>query len=810
MPRSGQRPNQRSADQRRGSRQPGQEANGRDVGNEGLGPCPGGVSKENMEAISAPYNFVPLADWVHIPEWKDQVSHDLPFRDGFCGEIAYRLVAESPLLVGGNQQGDNGDNPGEVKFFKTPDGYAIPGSSLKGMLRAVVEIAGFGRFRMVDDGRPGLRDITGRFVADSYAAKLRGDTHNQDKVRAGFLHQRDDGGYVIIPCKMVRLDHRKLAGWLDVQEIKMVKGRDGNEKQVKTPIFNRDKHRAVAKKYQRWEELCKQNHVTHNLIQVSITDGQVTDLCGSIDAVPVLTGQISDFRDDKPHGNRKGKYKDFVFYEPDEKKPVQVPDASWRDFLRIHGDEEKGKRAEEMSWPGYWKKKFRGGEQVPVFYVQDGCLLRIGLAYMPKLAGDFSLHNMIEHSSNEHLQPSGQEYGYDLADLLFGVTNGNKQDDSLRGRVSCETALVEGEPQVEQQPDTILNSPKPTYFPNYITQDTNPETWKLNTGKQYATYMETQQSRSPTLRGFKRYPARPEDMTHVQMLTEEQRVNRKIQVRLYALPKMTVFSGRILFHNLKQEELGALLWAVAWGGEETLRHGLGMGKPFGFGQVRFEINHEASRLTPNDPDKEETSFDRNAIQDLMSKFSEHMERACSAQDHSWRNSLQLANLLAMAEPKVADELPNGMELRHMLLMRCKRNGRRQTLNEFQWAKQEPPGPFALPDYAVATKQIDQSALLPTNGTGGSRASRGEIHDAKHPWLVKIIPTVAKDNNIPMDRKEDIWGGRPLAKSWDGIEDSETKAAVLEEIKAYWQAHEWWDSPPKGAKRKAKQIYDEAT
>ena len=32
--------------------------------------------------INAPYNFAPLADQVYLPAWGDQVTHDIPFRDG--------------------------------------------------------------------------------------------------------------------------------------------------------------------------------------------------------------------------------------------------------------------------------------------------------------------------------------------------------------------------------------------------------------------------------------------------------------------------------------------------------------------------------------------------------------------------------------------------------------------------------------------------------------------------------------------------------------------------------------------------------
>ena len=108
-----------------------------------------------MDQINAPYNFVPLSDKVVIPEWGDKVSHDLPFRDGISGELELTITAKTDILVGGMQ------NNGHVHFFKTPDGkYAIPGSSLRGMFRNVMEIATFSRMSAVDEKSYGLRDIS--------------------------------------------------------------------------------------------------------------------------------------------------------------------------------------------------------------------------------------------------------------------------------------------------------------------------------------------------------------------------------------------------------------------------------------------------------------------------------------------------------------------------------------------------------------------------------------------------------------------------------------------------------------------------
>lgn len=755
----------------RGKKERHERSRGKD--GDTLGPCPPGIAKENMQAISAPYNFVPLAGWVHIPDWSYQVSHDLPFQDGFSGEICYTLTADSPLLVGGEQQEPTDDRPSEVRHFQLPNGrYAIPGASLKGMLRAVVEIAGFGRMRMVDDARPGLRDITGSFVRQSYTDKVR------NKVKPGFLRQRTDGGQEIVPCKMVRLNHRDLENALDVSK----------------PIFKA--RWSVAEKYRQWSELCEE--AGKDPARIKIDPGQLDAqrlFRGQTEGIPVFTGQISDST------TPKGKQRDFVFYKTDESQVVEVTQEAWRDFLHIHGDKE-GKP--EMSWPGYWKRLFRQGQKVPVFYAQERNLLRIGLAYMPKLAGDFSIHDMIGHSSEQHCEPPGLQYGYDLADLLFGAINGDHQEDALRGRVSCETAIVNGSPEPTPQPDTILNGPKPTYFPNYITQDPDPNSWKLRSD-QYATYMETQQSKRPTLRGFKRYPTRPEDMTHVQQLTEEQKDNKKVQVRLHTLPAGTTFTGRIVFHNLKPEELGTLLWALTWGSNPKLRHGLGMGKPFGFGQVRIRPDYGNSRVIPNDPAHPEAMLNEEELKRLVEVFEAHMEKACSGHGDGWWGSPQIANLLAMADPEAAQKLPAGMALRHMLLMRCKRNGKRENLNEFQWAKQQPPGPFVLADYGVATGHLDPAAATPPSS---GKVAAGSADSPRHPWLLEQFSILSREHNIT-DPAE-IWGGQPLAKAWSAVEDPERKSEVLREIETYWRNKGWWENPPKGAKRRAKQIYDQGS
>ena len=110
---------------------------------------------------ASPYNFVRLAEHVWVPDGKvsepdgkvSPASHDVPFKDGVCGTLEVELRCHAPLMVGGQRESN------AVGFFRTPGGQrAVPGSSLRGMLRNVLEIAAFGRMGMVDDRRIRTRD----------------------------------------------------------------------------------------------------------------------------------------------------------------------------------------------------------------------------------------------------------------------------------------------------------------------------------------------------------------------------------------------------------------------------------------------------------------------------------------------------------------------------------------------------------------------------------------------------------------------------------------------------------------------------
>ena len=117
----------------------------------GAGPAP----------LTAPFRFARIARWIYEPDWAPLVSHDVPFADGLCGEAEVEITAKSSILVGGDRRKPSGGEAGEVRPFRLPDGdYAIPGSALQGMARAILEVAAFGRLGpWVEDRKFGIHDL---------------------------------------------------------------------------------------------------------------------------------------------------------------------------------------------------------------------------------------------------------------------------------------------------------------------------------------------------------------------------------------------------------------------------------------------------------------------------------------------------------------------------------------------------------------------------------------------------------------------------------------------------------------------------
>jgi CRISPR/Cas system CSM-associated protein Csm3 (group 7 of RAMP superfamily) len=156
--------------------------------------------------------------------------------------------------------------------------------------------------------------------------------------------------------------------------------------------------------------------------------------------------------------------------------------------------------------------------------------------------------------------------GYDMAELIFGYTD---DDNSLKGRVHVGHAFaisaVELPIKELDELSFVMGSPKPSYSPIYI------KVKEQKNGK-----------RETIISGYKRYPTREK--------AEAPKIGDKVKDKLKTfakpLPKGTKFKSEIIFHNLKPEELGAILYIL--NSENIKFHQLGGIKPYGYGKVKMQ------------------------------------------------------------------------------------------------------------------------------------------------------------------------------------------------------------------------------
>lgn len=705
------------------------------------------------QGLHAAYNFVPLSRWIHQPDWADQVSHDIPFEDGLCGHLDLTIKAHSPILVGQEQVREK-----PLTFHRLPDGrFAIPGSSLRGLIRNVIEIAAFGKLRYVDDQRFGVRDLTNGAIPfyRQYLTRDRGNQTYEPLSKSGWL-RFTNGSWTLTPCEHARVEHHDLRAFL---------GKDW------VSISKADRPSALEK-YEAW--------VRHQpKLKIAFEAGPLRDQqhngkrlhyrkANSLGKGPdhgmlVFTGQ--------PGPN---KHMEFVFFATDEAHAKPLPEATANDFIAIHAES-----AEWQSWhqkKPAWQSQYDHG--IPVFYLQEpnGHIRALGMSQMFKLAYQHSVGTMIDHTQPRHRDHAA----LDLADLIFGLAHPDEPSLSLKGRADFSAAVCTDSAPHELPPKAvILNNPKPTFYPNYVVQDAVRGTLK---GREYQTY----DGASPEIRGWKRYPARPTDpLTLFPPLEGKQRDNRKVQVQLQPLAEGVEFTASLRFHNLRPIELGALAWALTWNDNPRLRHAIGLGKPLGLGQISIDIT--AADLRPNRHHLEDTAA--ATWQDCLGNFIEHMESHYrEAQMNSvpsgWLESEQLVQLLAMADPRQSPGQPG--DLSHPKLG----NGP----NEFLEAKKHFQ---VLPEYVDFEGRRDRDidwSERDANAPGSASAER---------WLKERLQALSAQHHTPEDT---LLFGRLIAQEWQQIDDPMLKADTLALIRDHWESAGRWDNPQGKAAKTARAIY----
>lgn len=603
-----------------------------------------------MSKVTSPYGFVPVSEHVYFPAHAGIPAADVPFRDGVWGTVQVTVEAETPIFVRGDGS----------TFFQLPDGtFAIPGSSLRGGIRNAVEIASFGKLGRVNDQRYGVRDLQNQDVYVRHMAGVldRADGGKREPmplVNAGWLVKRGGAGVAaeIEICDFYKLEYDRFLEPLCRERGCRLRPGD---------------RQSAPRRYRDWGDE-RGDHATRGLRAEVREDraqgpcqpsryGKVTAVGGrGLEGTIVFTGQPMN----RHRGDKRKKHHDFLFVDQPGRR-VSVTKQVFDDFRFIHSDRGQQNRDVTAERPneewGFWKKVFDEGGKVPVFFLleEQGGAIRlraIGLAMMFRLAYRKTTGDAVRNA-----QPAYKDPDPDLAELIFGTvgsTSGpqerRREARARRGRVSFSLLRAQGAPRPDPTEARVLSAPKPTFYPAYVEQSPvgQPPGMKAANKDSYRTYMDD----DVRVRGWKRF--RPQDVWKgppLQKPSGGKMDTSDIESRFAPLPAGTRFTGTMRLHNLLPEEIGALLWVLTWGGDETCRHLLGLARPFGFGRVRIEVGERSLQRNLDG-----APVSSGQVQEALAAFEQRMEEFAARKgiEGGWSGSLQIRELKALARP-----LPSG-------------------------------------------------------------------------------------------------------------------------------------------------------
>lgn len=603
----------------------------------------------NDRVMRAPYNFVPLPEAVLTVDQKDLPGHDCYRGDRHTGNIELDIETETLLYTRCAYSPEFADlevqrTPQRQEFFHhgDPNVPYLPGSSLRGMMRTLVEIIGFGKMTHVYDERLIFRavgDTTS--LGQMYRSKLLGTgnplPYPGQNLKAGYLRKQGTEWYIAPSTEHNGESFVHTQTYPSFAEAHHQEA-DYNGSDL-VPVWVRPPARRRIKPPS-----------AHNKPALELADVPDSDIRQKhSDTPPQGAGWVSGLL--VRSGDMKGKHMHCIIYEANRGGWIPIPRNLW-ELYEQDRKINRGIPCRELRNPGD-----------PLFYLMvpaqitetnpDG-LVFFGPTMMFRIPYDHGVHAFIP----EFLR-KGEEM--DLAEAIFGTTE-------RKGRVRFEDApLVRVDGGSSPFLDNgyagrivpkILSSPKPTSFQNYLVQPIDSgshpadQRTRLLVHYQHAwpgeyTLSHMQKGKSvnvpsqgSVIRGHKLYWNK---QTNEESVAEEPLKIKRDHDGLVGGTQYTVikpvragchFAGKIHFENLSGTELGVLLAALKLK-DENSRHRLGMGKPYGMGRLKIhwrlliEDRKERYAALLSRPPSEAAERTAQFVRDFEHALRRHHEEKCA-------------------------------------------------------------------------------------------------------------------------------------------------------------------------------------
>lgn len=756
------------------------------------------MANENDQTkyVGAPYNFVPFADPVlPYPNSGEMPKHDDVSWENetgqkerlYSGEFSYEIKAETQIFVG---EGKEPDASAE-SFYRNSEGkYAIPGSSLRGMIRSNAQILSLSSVGDdVDNYRLMYRQIAGKDekLKKTYGDILGAETISMGEgsisilkyVRAGYIKNIDgkywiydtmidsidsalgDMNYYVLSERTIaenikadkhdfdflankELQHYVKEGFYeDVRDewnpktrktekrphylgYKEGGGVKENEKGVKQDVLNIS--------YEPFEIECSYQSSGRSIIAVGPPDGDPEEYPEK--GYAVSTGKMQEKKaiyiipaanyDKKKYKGKRCEYS-FPIEVPEEDEKAFKIDLSRRETTLIRIDGDKIVSIKEhFSLP-------ENGESRPVFYIRHGGRLYFGFTPRLRLFYDHMIHDGVPKS---HLRG-----GMDYVKAIFGYSNNNE---SFKSRVSfTDAVLKEGTGHEERVVDLILAEPKPSSYMDYL---------KPNKKGEAVNYNEDRLK----LRGIKQTWLHAEEKPIIAADKRE----KKYTTHFEPLSKGSCFIGKVRFHNLKLEELGLLLWATRL--EKSSHMNIGKAKAYGFGHISIDLG----KVKCLDPEKayDLTSlrldpFDEVDADNTIQVYKEYFKKRLGKDPEEYES---IRVLLLM---KDSENLPDPEEIRYM------------SLDNKEYQSRVTPLPTAKQVLGLDKRTGKPFAGTPQNKRSKSEQNTGTvIHDSEK--------EAQRAQEVRKQKAEQLEQGKAYEAKIIEVKGKKVKCQLIEHEKIY--------------------------
>jgi CRISPR-associated protein (TIGR03986 family) len=565
---------------------------------------------DNRKAV-APYNFVELPDRIVTVDPKSLPSGNRYYPDHYTGIIKCTLTTESPLYTRcGWTPEDFAEylEPPKHKtekerkrwekeekaewekkrkkilapFFSYPGQNlpVIPGSSIRGMLRTLVEIISFSKIDRVSDAQKFFfRAVAAERedpLADPYKKAL-------ERVQAGYLTKQGESWF-IRPAKKIddlsfvwikdEVVNKSLDDFISLKS-------DSYYPQYK---INVSFENTTLKNGRRFSKKISSNPSKYKNVGVLVTSGNMAE-----------TGEASQT-------NRKNH---CLVREPDsEAQLIKINDDAIRDYC-------SALTAFQTQSPNFTEQEGVLAKGRCIFYCEPQTskedITLFGQSPYFRIPYSHA-HNGKAATARDFIPPRLKDTKdhpviLDMAEAMFGFVRRDKQANQNQQARSSRIFISDAIPQAKQEAaiqssldqepqEILLSSPKPTTFQHYLVQPKAEQ----KTLQHYASQPPTEQHGGETaIRGHKLYwHKKYEGLSVLEDADTQTSLIKPIDPEIE-------FTFDIHFENLSDVELGALLWILSLSNDKSKKlltgkidkdekycFSLGMGKPLGMGAVTID------------------------------------------------------------------------------------------------------------------------------------------------------------------------------------------------------------------------------